>query len=102
MYLMQNFQTERLAAAVGATATSRLTLEDAIAYGRERTAFGKPLIKRELWQHKLVDLSTKIEMAQAFVYSCADRYNEERYVKKEPSRSRRPSSSRWPRSPRRI
>jgi citronellyl-CoA dehydrogenase len=84
MYLMQNFQTERLVAAVGATASSRLTLDDAVAYGRERSAFGKPLIKREIWQHKFVDLYTKVEMMQAFVYSCVDRYNEERYVKKEP------------------
>ncbi len=84
MYLMQNFQTERLIAAVGATAAARMTLDDAVAYGRERTAFGKPLIKRELWQHRLVDLYTKVEMAQAFVYKCVDHYNEDRYVKKQP------------------
>jgi citronellyl-CoA dehydrogenase len=84
MYLMQNFQTERLVASVGATAGARLSLEDAIAYGRDRTAFGKPIIKREVWQQKFVDLSTKIEMLQAFVYKCVDRYNDERYVKKEP------------------
>jgi citronellyl-CoA dehydrogenase len=84
MYLMQNFQTERLVASVGATASSRLSLDDAIAYGKERTAFGKPLIKREVWQQKFVDLYTKVEMSQAFVYKCVDRYNHERYVKKEP------------------
>src|SRR4051794_15633317 len=83
MYLMQNFQTERLVAAVGACASARLTLDDAVEYGRSRTAFGKPLIKREVWQHKLVDLYTKVEMAQAFVYKCVDRYNDERYVRKE-------------------
>jgi citronellyl-CoA dehydrogenase len=84
MYLMQNFQTERLIAAVGATAGSRLLLDDAVAYGRERSAFGKPLIKREVWQHRLVDLYTKVEMLQAFVYKCVDHYNDERYVKKGP------------------
>jgi citronellyl-CoA dehydrogenase len=84
MYLMQNFQTERLVASVGATASSRLMLDETVTYARERTAFGKPLIKRELWQHKLVDLYTKVETAQAFVYKCVDCYNEERYVKKQP------------------
>jgi citronellyl-CoA dehydrogenase len=84
MYLMQNFQTERLVAAVGACAGARLSLGDAVEYGRGRSAFGKPLIKREVWQHKFVDLYTKLEMAQAFVYKCVDQYNEERYVKKEP------------------
>ena len=84
MYLMQNFQTERLIAAVGAAAASKLLLDDAVNYGRERTAFGKPLIKREIWQHRFVDLYTKVEMLQAFVYKCVDHYNEDRYVKKEP------------------
>jgi citronellyl-CoA dehydrogenase len=84
MYLMQNFQTERLIAAVSAVAGSQYVLDDAINYGRERSAFGKPIIKREYWQHKLVDLQIKIEAAKAFTYSTVDRYNDERYEKKEP------------------
>ena len=84
MYLMQNFQTERLIAGVSAVAGGFYMIEDAIAYGRERTAFGKPIIKREVWQHKFVDLYTKLEGARAFNYKCVDHYNEERYVKKVP------------------
>jgi citronellyl-CoA dehydrogenase len=84
MYLMQNFQTERLIAAVGGVAGSFVTLEHTINYGRERVAFGKPIIKREVWQHKFVDLFTKLEAARAFTYKCVDCYNDERYVKKEP------------------
>lgn len=84
MYLMQNFQTERLVAGVSAVSGAFLMIEDAIAYGRERTAFGKPIIKREVWQHKFVDLLTKLEAAKAYVYQTVDRYNHERYVLKEP------------------
>lgn len=84
MYLMQNFQTERLIAAVGAVASSFLILEHTIQYGRERKAFGKPIIKREVWQHKFVDHYTKLEAAKAFVYRCVDQYNDEKYVKKQP------------------
>lgn len=84
MYLMQNFQTERLIAAVGAVAGSFLTLEHTVAYGRDRKAFGKPIIKREVWQHKFVDLYTKLEACKAFVYKCVDAYNDEKYVKKQP------------------
>lgn len=84
MYLMQNFQTERLIAGVSAISGGFLMVEEAIAYGRERTAFGKPIIKREVWQHKFVDLLTKLEAAKAFVYSVVDRYNHERYVQKGP------------------
>jgi citronellyl-CoA dehydrogenase len=84
MYLMQNFQTERLIAAVSAVAGAFLTLDASVEYGRERVAFGKPIIKREVWQHKFVDLYTKCEAAKAFTYKCVDHYNEERYVKKQP------------------
>jgi citronellyl-CoA dehydrogenase len=84
MYLMQNFQTERLIAAVSAVSGSFLMVEEAMAYGRERTAFGKPIIKREVWQHKFVDLLTRLESARAYVYLTVDRYNDERYVRKIP------------------
>jgi citronellyl-CoA dehydrogenase len=83
MYLMQNFQSERLIAAASAIASGFLTLDNTVNYGRDRVAFGKPIIKREIWQHKFVDLYTRAEAARAFVYKCVDQYNEERYVKKE-------------------
>ena len=85
MYLMQNFQTERLVACISAVVRRLLwSLEEAIQYGKDRTAFGKPIIKREVWQHKFVDLYTKLEAAKAFSYKIVDRYNDERYIKKEP------------------
>jgi citronellyl-CoA dehydrogenase len=84
MYLMQNFQTERLIAAVSAISGAMQTLDYTVEYGRERQAFGKPIIKREVWQHKFVDLYTKCEGAKAFNYKCVDSYNSEKYEKKEP------------------
>jgi citronellyl-CoA dehydrogenase len=83
MYLMQNFQTERLIAAVGAVAGCRYAVEFSRAYGAERVAFGKPIIKREVWQHKFVDMYTKIEMAHAFVDRAVDAYNTDKYEKQE-------------------
>ena len=59
-------------------------LDEAVEYGRDRVAFGKPIIKREVWQHKFVDMYAKVEMAKAFVYKCVDAYNDERYVKQQP------------------
>jgi citronellyl-CoA dehydrogenase len=84
MYLMQNFQSERLIGCVSALSGAFYTLDYSVNYGRERTAFGKPIIKREVWQHKFVDLYTRAEAAKAFVYKCLDQYNDERYVKKGP------------------
>ena len=83
-YLMQNFQSERLIGSASAIAGARYTLEEGIAYGRDRVAFGKPIIKREVWQHRFADLATKIEAAEALTYRAADRYNHERYVAREP------------------
>src|SRR6185436_14315467 len=83
-YLMQNFQTERLIACISGCAGFGIAMEEAIAYGRERKAFGKPIIKREYWQHKFVDLHAKLEAGKALSYRACDAYNEERYVKKEP------------------
>ncbi len=84
MYLMQNFQTERLIACISAIAGFNVALEEAIAFGRDRKAFGKPIIKREYWQHKFVDLYAKWEAGKALSYRACDAYNDERYVKKEP------------------
>ncbi len=83
MYLMQNFQSERIIACASATSGCRLMLEESVAYGRDRKAFGKPIIKREYWQHKFVDLTAKLEAAKALTYRGAEAYNEDKYVKKQ-------------------
>jgi citronellyl-CoA dehydrogenase len=80
MYLMQNFQSERIIACTGATSGGALMIDDAIRYGRDRKAFGKPLIKREYWQQKFVDLLAKLEAARALAYRGADAYNEDKFV----------------------
>jgi len=84
MYLMQNFQTERLIACASSAGGCNLAIEQAIEFGRDRKAFGKPIIKREVWQHKFVDLLTKLEAGRALTYKAADEYNHEKHVKKGP------------------
>ncbi|MFZ1865808.1 MAG: acyl-CoA dehydrogenase family protein [Polyangiales bacterium] len=81
VYLMQNFQSERLVGCVSGLAGAKLALDRSVQYGRERVAFGKPLIKREYWQQKFVDLYTKYEAAKALSYNACAAYNEEKYVK---------------------
>jgi citronellyl-CoA dehydrogenase len=82
-YLMQNFQGERLIACSSAVSASGLLLRDAVEYARDRRTFGKALIEREYWQHKIVDLTAKLEAASALTYRAAESYNEERYVLRE-------------------
>lgn len=83
MYLMQCFQSERLIGAVNAIASCELVIEQARKYGEERKAFGKPIIKREYWQHQFVDMLIKTEMCKSFVYKTVNAYNTDRYVKKQ-------------------
>jgi len=80
VYLMQNFQSERLVGCVSGLAGSKLALDRSVQYGRERVAFGKPLIKREYWQQKFVDLYTKYEAGKALTYNACAAYNEDKFV----------------------
>jgi citronellyl-CoA dehydrogenase len=83
VYLMQNFQSERLIACTSAVAGARHALnKSASGWGRERQVFGKPVLKHQIWQHKFADLHAKVEAAHALSYRAAEAFNEDRYVKK--------------------
>ncbi len=84
MYLMQNFQSERLIGCCAALQGAFYALEWSAEYGRDRVCFGKPIIKREVWQHRFVDMHIQCESAKAFVYKCVDAYNTERHINKGP------------------
>jgi citronellyl-CoA dehydrogenase len=74
-YLMQNFQGERLVAAIGAVRGAQRFLEDAIKYGESRVAFGKPIIKFQTWRHEFAQLLTEVEAARRLVYHTCDLYD---------------------------
>ena len=46
-------------------------LDEALAYAKQRRAFGKPISKFQAIQAKLADLSTEIEAARLLVYKAA-------------------------------
>lgn len=75
IYLMQNFQSERLTAGISAPAGAELMWMDAERYASERVAFGKPIGKFQVWKHRLVDLMTEIEAGRRLAYHAADLYN---------------------------
>jgi citronellyl-CoA dehydrogenase len=78
--VMVNFQGERLVAAVGAVAGMQQMLDDALRYGSERGAFGKPLIKFQVWRHKLVEHLAALEAARWLTYRACDLF-----ARKEPA-----------------
>jgi citronellyl-CoA dehydrogenase len=74
-HIMTNFQGERLIAAVGCVNGMELAVREAIEYGKQRKAFGKPLTKFQVWQHKFVEHLTAIEAARRLTYYAVDKYN---------------------------
>lgn len=69
--IMENFQKERLWAAVIATTTAQLALDESIRYAREREAFGKPLTGFQVTRHKLAEMATLVEASREFNYRVA-------------------------------
>jgi acyl-CoA dehydrogenase len=68
IYIMQNFQWERLVMALASVAAAQKTLDIAIAYAKDRTAFGRPVAKFQVWRHRFADMETEIAAARALTY----------------------------------
>ncbi len=82
-HIMTNFQGERLIAALMAVSGMERMLEEAISYGREREAFGRPLIGFQVWRHKLVEHLAANEAAKRLTYHAVDLFNRKENPVKE-------------------
>lgn len=74
-YTMHNFQGERLASAIANVAMMERAIEYAVAYGKERTAFGKPIGDFQVWKHRFAEHLTSIEAAKWLTYRALDLIN---------------------------
>jgi citronellyl-CoA dehydrogenase len=74
-YTMHNFQGERLASAISTVAMMERAVEQAVAYGKERTAFGKPVGEFQVWKHRFAEHLTGIEAAKWLTYRALDLIN---------------------------
>jgi acyl-CoA dehydrogenase len=74
-HILVNFQGERLVAAVQAVAAMQLMLEDALQYGRDRRAFGRPIIGFQAWRHRLAEHLTAVEAARWLTYRACDLFD---------------------------
>jgi acyl-CoA dehydrogenase len=63
--IMMNFAGERLALAGQCVAIAELCYREAVAYARERKAFGKTLTGFQVTRHKLADMATRLAAARA-------------------------------------
>jgi len=81
--IMSNFEMERLSLCVMANMTSELALEEALAYVKQRAAFGRPIGKFQIIKHKLAEMATALEASKTFTYSLAQAMSEGQSVIKE-------------------
>lgn len=66
--IMQNFAWERLVMALAQVAGAQRTYELAKSYAHDRSAFGKPIAKFQVWRHRFADMATRIEAARSLTY----------------------------------
>ena len=71
-YLTANLPRERLSLAVSAQAMARAAIEWTIEHVRARHAFGRPIGDLQSGRFRLAELSTEVEVSQAFVDRCIE------------------------------
>jgi acyl-CoA dehydrogenase len=72
--IMTNFVGERLALAGQCVAIAELAYREAVAYARERQAFGRSIAGFQVTRHKLADMATRIAAARAITGEVAIRH----------------------------
>ena len=82
-HVMSNFQGERLVAALMAVSGMERMIEESVRYGREREAFGRPIIGFQVWRHKFVEHMAAIEAAKRLTYHAVDLFNRKQNPVKE-------------------
>lgn len=73
--IMANFQKERMSLAVMANETAQLALDSALAYAKQRKAFGSALAEKPVIRHQLAEMATKLAASKQFLYHCAARFD---------------------------
>ncbi|MBF6589955.1 MAG: acyl-CoA dehydrogenase family protein [Ktedonobacterales bacterium] len=68
---MGQFQRERLVGAILAYSSMEKIVRETIAYTRQRSTFGQPLLTNQVIHFRMAELLTEIEMLKQFCYACA-------------------------------
>lgn len=82
-YIMGHFQGERLATSLLVLSFMDRSLELAIHYGKERHAFGHPVIKNQVWRHRFAEHRASVEAARWLVYHALDLMNRKKKADRE-------------------
>ncbi len=68
---LSNLEAGRIGIAAQSVGMARSALEAAVAYAKEREAFGKPIVVHQAVAFRLADMATKIEVARQMVWHAA-------------------------------
>lgn len=69
----QQFAGERLALAVHGYGIAQRALDLTVAYTRARSAFGRPLIAKQVVRHKLVEMTRAVEVSRTYAHAIIER-----------------------------
>lgn len=83
--LMEALNESRISVAAMIAGTAQSAFEAAMAYSKERIAFGKPISKFQVNRFKLVDMGMMVEISQILVYKAAWLCDQKRPFAKEAS-----------------
>ena len=65
--IMNNFNSERMAMSAAMEGFARVCLEEAVAWARERTTFGKRLADHQVIRHKIAEMKQRINATQEYL-----------------------------------
>lgn len=69
--IVANFNGERLGMASGATALSRVCIEEAATWAQARKTFGKRLADHQVIRHKIAEMVQRVNATTAYLEHCA-------------------------------
>ncbi|SNT11735.1 acyl-CoA dehydrogenase family protein [Rhodococcoides kyotonense] len=72
-HLMRGLSVERLIIATMSMGAAQRSLDDAIAFVKDREQFGRSISSFQAIRHRIADLATEIDYCRTFVYSVAER-----------------------------
>lgn len=67
--IMGNFNGERLAMSAMALGFAQACYDEALAWARERQAFGSALVEKQVIRHKLMDMQMRIRATEAWLHA---------------------------------
>jgi butyryl-CoA dehydrogenase len=68
---LANLEAGRIGIAAQSVGMARSAFDAALAYARERTSFGKPIVEHQAVSFRLADMATEIEIARQMVWHAA-------------------------------